>query len=172
MDCSFLFCLLFFLFLSVSHAKNIHWRQSFGPMKFDIMSSPMFSMEPLLFLLYINDLSGLASSTARLFSSDCLLHRTICGVHDASHPHADLTFHKNWREPANCCSSVLKKCEVLRITNTWALITSCSTIHGTTRANIKPAKYHGLNSANILSWNHLIVTILRISTLFKDISAC
>ena len=38
---------------------------------------------PLLFLIYLNDLSSRVSSTARLFADGCLLYRVIPSPEDA-----------------------------------------------------------------------------------------
>ena len=53
---------------------------------------------PLLFLVYINDLPGRVSSTARLFADDCLLYRTIGFAEDCSALQDDLDRLQDWEQ--------------------------------------------------------------------------
>ena len=47
---------------------------------------------PLVFLIYVKDITESASSTLRLFVDDCLLYRVIKSEVDTSQPQCDLDY--------------------------------------------------------------------------------
>ena len=51
---------------------------------------------PLMFLLYINDITDRVPSTLRLFADDCLLYRKIQSSHDSILLHKDLDLISHW----------------------------------------------------------------------------
>ena len=54
-------------------------------------------LEPILFLLYINDLpDGVVNSAARLYADDCIVYRSIRNVHDAILLQNDLNSIAEW----------------------------------------------------------------------------
>jgi hypothetical protein len=53
-------------------------------------------MDPVLFLIYINDLPEMESSTARLFAEDCLLYRKIRKEEDTTYLQHDLDSQRPW----------------------------------------------------------------------------
>ena len=53
---------------------------------------------PLLFLVFINDLSHHVQSQIRLFADDCLLYRPICDVSDNVALQRDLSSLESWSE--------------------------------------------------------------------------
>ena len=54
------------------------------------------ALGPLLFLVYINDLSSKVSSKVRLFADDCLLYRIITTGADAFLLQSDLEKLQQW----------------------------------------------------------------------------
>ena len=91
--------------------KTLAWIQSFLAERCQkavlddktFSSSPVTSgvpqgtvLGPLLFLIYINDLSSRASSTARLFADDCLLYSVISSQEDAASLQEDLDRLQEW----------------------------------------------------------------------------
>ena len=64
---------------------------------------------PLMFLLYINDISAGINSSIRLFADDCVLYRVIKSTEDHEHLQQDLNTLVKWTEqwqmilnPAKC----------------------------------------------------------------------
>ena len=53
---------------------------------------------PLLFLVYINDITDYVSSSCRLFADDCILYRQINSPTDAAILQNDLKELENWDE--------------------------------------------------------------------------
>ena len=53
---------------------------------------------PLLFLVYINDLSSRASSSVRLFAGDCLRYRVIRDQRNAESLQTDLDHLQEWEK--------------------------------------------------------------------------
>ena len=111
---------------------------------------------PLLFLVYINDISvDLSPGTKiRLFADDSLLYRTISTPDDSRTLQKDLDVLQNW-ETANKMEFHPGKCENLRITNlsTASQITADYEIHSTTLALTNSAKYLGVTIDSNLQWN-------------------
>jgi hypothetical protein len=71
---------------------------------------------PLLFLIFINDITKNTSSNARLFADDCLLYRTINYEADAITLQKDLSKMQQW-EATWLMEFNPDKCEVTTITS-------------------------------------------------------
>jgi len=117
-------------------------------------------MGPLLFLLYINDLPEAVSSKARLFADDCLLYRKIHNQYDCETLQKDLDHLQQW-EADWLMNFNPDKCEVLRITNKKSPIDSTYTVHGRPLAQVRTAKYLGLNINRDLTWSKHISAIAK-----------
>jgi hypothetical protein len=102
------------------------------------------ALEPLLFLLFINDLPSVVSSTTRLFADDCLLYRMIRTTEDQTILQRDLDNLQQW-ENNRLMKFNPDKCEVLIATNKKSSIHSEYTIHGQVLNQTDPAKYIGIN---------------------------
>ena len=53
-------------------------------------------LDPLLFLLHINDLPSVVSSKVRLFADDCLIYRNIKNIEDQIALQKDINLLENW----------------------------------------------------------------------------
>ena len=106
---------------------------------------------PLLFLVFINDLPAMASSTTRLFADDCLMYRTIQDTSDAEALQADLDKLQQWEQDWLMDFNP-SKCEVITITNKRSCIPFTYTIHNEILNKTSCAKYLGINITNNLSW--------------------
>jgi len=69
---------------------------------------------PLLFLLYINDITDNVSSEIRLFADDCILYRPIISLADRAILQKDINTLYNWSQTWQMCFNA-KKCHILNI---------------------------------------------------------
>ena len=69
---------------------------------------------PLMFLIYINDISEQVSSPSHLFTDDCLLYRVIHTETDAQQIQSDLDclsrLAETWKMSFNITKCVVMKC--------------------------------------------------------------
>ena len=109
---------------------------------------------PLLFLIYINDISNSLSpgTIIRLFADDSLLYRVIKSKKDAILLQKDLDILQAW-EVTNKMEFHPGKCLVLRITNKIQPILSNYNIHNTILSVASSAKYLGVTIDSKLNWN-------------------
>ena len=109
---------------------------------------------PLLFLIYINDITQKLSpgTILRLFADDSLLYRVINNPDDAKTLQRDLALLQEW-ELKNQMEFHPEKCLVLRITNKLKPILSNYSIHNTILSVTNSAKYLGVTIDNNLNFN-------------------
>ena len=123
---------------------------------------------PLLFLIYINDISnGLSEGTKlKLFADDSLLYRTIKSPKDSEILQKDLntlqTWEKKWKMQFHP-----DKCQLLKITNKTNQINSTYKIHNHIISETNSAKYLGITIDSKLHWkkHYLNITKKASSTL-------
>ena len=101
-------------------------------------------LQPLLFLLFMNDLQSVVSSTTRLFADDCLLYRRIRTTEDQAILQRGLDNLQQW-ENNWLMRFIPDKCEVLIATTKKYPIHSEYTIHGQVLNQTDSAKNIGLN---------------------------
>ena len=106
---------------------------------------------PLLFLVYINDLSSRVSSSVRLFADDCLLYRMIRDHQDAELLQADLDQLQEWEHEWHMLFNP-NKCEHIRITNKRKTIQAAYTTHDQQLKETSKTKYFGVTIDSKLSW--------------------
>jgi hypothetical protein len=113
---------------------------------------------PILFLLFINDISDNISSTTRLFADDCLLYRTINSPQDHIILQQDLDHLLQWADVWQM---------KFNATKCFAMATSLSNkpsvfqynISGTSLASVPSHPYLGVELHHKLSWSPHIDTI-------------
>ena len=100
-------------------------------------------LEPLLFLIYINNITESITSTIRLYADDVLIYRVISNEADTICLQNDLSILENW---ANTWQMRFNpsKCIHLAITRKKTYIKNCYQIHSQQIQQNKSAKYlHG-----------------------------
>ena len=109
---------------------------------------------PLLFLVYINDLSDhIKHSTVRLFADDCILHRHIQCDHDTLLLQEDINSLYAWTitwqivlNTDKCCSMNITLNQLHKISHTYH-------IHHTQLSVVNECKYLGIVIQSDLRWN-------------------
>ena len=76
---------------------------------------------PLMFLLYINDISAGINSSIRLFADDCVLYRVIKSTEDHKHLQQDLNTLVEWTEQ---WQMTLNPAKCVTLNCTWSLLPS------------------------------------------------
>ena len=79
---------------------------------------------PLMFLLYINDITKDINSPLRLFADDCLLYRVINSAEDANMLQEDLNRLSEWENTWQLRLNV-SKCTVIRCTRSLTPFNHC-----------------------------------------------
>ena len=115
---------------------------------------------PLLFLVYINDLPDVVTSTPRLFADDCLLYRSISSKQDSQALQQDLNALQVWEQQWGMAFNP-DKCEVITVTRKRKPITSYYTIHNTQLKTVSQGKYLGITIDSKLSFNPHIDNICK-----------
>ena len=110
---------------------------------------------PLLFLLFINDITHHLSSTCRLYADDCILYRCIDSQSDIDALQEDLKQLEIWEEIWNMKFNI-DKCMVLHVTLKRNPILSEYSLHGHNLNTVSKAKYLGVLLDSRLSFNQHI----------------
>jgi len=107
---------------------------------------------PVLFLVYINDLSQGLTSDIRLFADDTVLSREVKTQDDAIALQQDLHKLEVW---SNRWSLKFhpKKCQVMRVTRARTTITHRYTLFDTELQQSDQVKYLGVNFSSDMKWN-------------------
>ena len=74
-------------------------------------------LDPLLFLLHINDLPSIVSSKVRRFEDDCLIYRNIKNKEDQIALQKDLNLPENWGNTWGMRFNAAK-CSIMRVSRT------------------------------------------------------
>ena len=117
---------------------------------------------PLLFLVYINDISdNLTFGTfIRILADDCFLYRVINSALDQEILQNDLNILQNW-ESNNKMEFHPDKCKVLKITNKLNHFQCSYNIHNTILEEVNSAKYLGITIDKNLNWNDHCLAITK-----------
>ena len=106
---------------------------------------------PHLFLMFINDISEVVSSTIRLFADDCLVYRTINSPEDELLLQKDLDNLISWTETWGMRFNA-KKCNIMRVSNRRNQDVHTYTMMGTPLESTNNCQYLGIHIQNNLKW--------------------
>ena len=130
-------------------------------------SKPMLSgvpqgsiLGPVLFLLYINDISSSVESGLRLFADDCILYREIREVQDCWALQDDLEQLSLWSNTWQLNFN-FKKCYQLGITCKKIPTMFQYSLAGLLISRVSSAQYLGVTVTENLSWNEHINQICK-----------
>ena len=113
---------------------------------------------PLLFSLYINDISADIESEIRLFADDCVCYREIKGIDDTVKLQEDIDRLGCWaRKLGMRFQPVI--CNMMQLTKKHNKIQTSYTLEGTVLDNVESIKYLGVTITSDLKWNTQIINI-------------
>ena len=106
---------------------------------------------PLMFLIYINDISEQVSSPLHLFTDDCLLYRVIHNKADAQRLQLDLDCLTQWSEIWQMSFNV-SKCVVMKCCKSLSIISFNYSLNGYLLDTKTEHTYLGITFQNMMSW--------------------
>ena len=117
-------------------------------------------LDPVLFLVYINDLpDSICYGTLRLFADDCLLYKTIQSPHDAIDLEQDLLAMQSWEDTWQMKFNI-SKCFVMRVTQSRKhKVMYDYQLHNFTLNSVDHCKYLGVVLQSNLCWDKHIESI-------------
>ena len=108
---------------------------------------------PLLFSLYINDISSDIESEIRLFADDCVCYREIKDEEDTMKLQRDIDRLGSWARKWGMRFQPVK-CNMMQLTRKWIKkIHASYTLEGTNLENVESIKYLGVTITSDLRWN-------------------
>ena len=107
---------------------------------------------PILFLIYINDISENIQSNVRLFADDTILYLTITNSEDCKTLQDDLDRLANWEERWQMRFHP-QKCNVIRITKKKTPVITNYHLHDYILEEVDSTKYLGVTIHKSFSWN-------------------
>lgn len=109
-------------------------------------------LAPMLFLLYINDITKHVDVNIRLFADDCVLYHTIKTEDDQTKLSNSLYKVSQWCSDWQMVLNA-EKTVYMNITNKKSTLTFPYSINGTPLRNVSQYKYLGVTISSDLSWN-------------------
>ena len=114
---------------------------------------------PLLFSLYINDISADIESEIRLFADDCVCYREIKNEEDTLKLQRVIDRLGSWARKWGMRFQHVK-CNMMQLTNKRSSkIQANYTLEGTVLENLESIKYLGVTITNDLKWNTYISNV-------------
>ena len=104
-----------------------------------------------MFLIYVNDIPNIITSTAKLFADDSKIYREINKVKDSIALQSDLTALDLWADRWQVKFNP-SKCVVMRMTHNKDKSTTWYQVSGTESRNVSNYKGLGVIMANDLTW--------------------
>ena len=125
---------------------------------------------PLLFLLYINDITEDIDSELRLFADDCVCYREIKDIEDEVKLQEDIDSLGCWARrwgmrfhPVKCNIMLITRKQIKKINASYSL-------EGTVLDNVEKIKYLGITITNDLKWNTHVSNICTRALASKDVT--
>lgn len=115
---------------------------------------------PLMFLLYINDISNNISSTIRLFADDCIIYRIIDTENDSQTLQRDLDIISCWTETWQMQLNI-DKCAIVRCTRSPLSIKFDYKLNDTYIRTVHQHQYLGITIDESMHWSHHIKSICQ-----------
>ena len=134
-------------------------------------------MRPLLFLLFINDITESITSEIRFFADDCILYRTISSPTDADLLQKDLDMLTEW-EIRWQMSFNQKKCHIMHISNLRSReVLYDYTMRGSKLEVVYSYPYLVVTISSNLKWNDHVNNVIKkasrsLGMLRRNISMC
>ena len=114
---------------------------------------------PIIFLIYVNNIPNIITSTAKLFADDTKIYQQINKVKDSIALQSDLTNLNLWADHWQVKFNP-SKCEVTRITHNKDKSTTRNQVSGTELRNVSNYKDLGVIMASDLTWTkHVAETV-------------
>ena len=113
-----------------------------------------------MFLIYVNDIPDIITSTAKLFADDTKSYREINNVEDPIALHIDLTTIHQWADRWQMKFNP-PKCEVMRISQNKDKRFTRYNISGTMLRNVSNYKDLGVIMVNDLKWSKHVEQIVH-----------
>ena len=132
---------------------------------------------PVLFSLYINDITTDIDSEIRLFADDCVCYREIKGTEDTVKLQEDIDRLGCWARKWGMRFQPVK-CNIMQITRKRIKkINASYNLEGTVLENVENIKYLGVTITNDLKWNTHVSNICTkanrtLGFLRRNLSAC
>ena len=104
-----------------------------------------------MFVIHVNDIPNIVTSTAKLFAHDTKIYRQINKVEDSIALQSDLTTLDLWADRWQVKFNP-SKCEVMRITHNKNKSTTRYQVSGTELRNVSNSKDLGVIMASDLTW--------------------
>ena len=118
---------------------------------------------PLLFLLYINDITSNIQSEIRLFADDCILYRTIVNPTDCFILQDDINQLFSWATVWQMQFNA-KKCHILSITKKRSKQATTYTLGAEALSHVDSYPYLGITISSDLRWHNHISCITSKAT--------
>ena len=115
---------------------------------------------PVMFLIYVNNIPDIITSTAKLFADDTKIYRQINNVEDSIALQIDLTTLDLWADRWQTKFNPTK-CEVLRISHNKDKRSTRYNISGTALRNVSNYKDLGVNMPSDLKWSKHVEEIVH-----------
>lgn len=107
---------------------------------------------PLLFLIFINDITQQVSSRMRMYADDCCIYRDVTSAQDSAQLQSDLNAVLSWCTTWNMTLN-FSKCNTVRFTNKKNILNTNYFLGDNRLEVVSKYKYLGVFFTSNLSWN-------------------